>query len=78
MGIFTLSIETGNDAFAGAVGAEVARILTQLAYQVDAALPDDAQLVRRSEMAGGALRDFNGNVVGSWSYGVPATPPEAV
>jgi len=56
--MFTLEIATGNDAFATGtgVGAEVARILRDLADNVE----------ERSDDAEGLLRDYNGAKVGSW------------
>ncbi len=58
--MFTLKIETGNAAFAERAGEEIARILKNLAHD---AAPGLGELPDR-----GALRDVNGNTVGTWRY----------
>lgn len=54
--MFTLKIRTANDAFAGAPEMEVARILREVALQVE----------RGGVRADGIARDSNGNTVGTW------------
>lgn len=56
--MFTLKIETGNAAFENP--QEVARILKNLAHDAASELRDMADR--------GALRDANGNTVGTWRY----------
>ncbi len=57
--MFTLKIETDNEAFAdGNGGAEVGRILRRLADLIK-----DERLVL---VDGGKLMDVNGNSVGEW------------
>jgi len=51
--MFTLSIETDNDAFTN--GEEIARILKEVAIQLE------------NGKEFGTLRDVNGNKVGNWS-----------
>lgn len=51
----TISLETGNAAFDGGPGAEVARILQALAQRFADGAADD----------GDGLRDVNGNTVGT-------------
>jgi hypothetical protein len=59
---FTLTIETGNDAFVGSDGPP----------SVVDALEEAAQKVSDGH-TNGAIRDYNGNAVGSWTF----TPEEA-
>jgi hypothetical protein len=54
--MFSLTIETDNAAFDPDAGAELARILAELAGKLDP-LPGPAS---------GRLRDVNGNTVGRW------------
>lgn len=53
--MFTLTIDTSNDAFQPDPGPEVGRLLRQVVHEVEAGY--DAR----------PLRDENGNTVGSWS-----------
>ena len=53
--MFTLSIETENEAFTNGDGEEIARILKEVASQVE----------NGNEF--GTFRDINGNKVGNWS-----------
>jgi len=52
---FTVSIDTGNDAFEGDRDREIARILRKLADRLESCNPGE-----------GPLYDVNGNTVGSW------------
>lgn len=56
---FTLTIETGNAAFTGHPGDEIARILRHVADSLDIPLRDDERQ---------PVRDYNGNTVGRWEY----------
>jgi hypothetical protein len=51
--MFTLSIETDNDAFTN--GEEIARILKEVVIQLE------------SGKEFGTIKDINGNTVGDWS-----------
>ena len=53
--MFTLSIETENEAFTNGDGEEIARILKEVASQVE------------NGKEFGTLKDINGNKVGNWS-----------
>jgi hypothetical protein len=69
--MFSLTIETDNAAFSPDPGAELARILHELADKLDP-LPGQAGSAR--------LRDLNGNTVGRWEYELepddgPELPP---
>lgn len=57
---FTLNIETGNEAFTAAPGAEIARILRLIA---DSLTLSDIPLGSDEFHA---VRDINGNTVGRW------------
>jgi hypothetical protein len=57
--MFKLQIETGNAAFADDTGAELARILRELARRIE---------IGMHTSGGATVRDANGNKVGSWSY----------
>jgi hypothetical protein len=59
--MFSLKIATDNAAFEHPP-TEVARILTELAEKLNSReiLPYPGE--------GGKLRDFNGNVIGSWQF----------
>lgn len=63
--LFRLEIETGNAAFGEDTGAEIERILSDLAVQI-------GEDLNPSRGARGTLRDINGNTVGTWRY----TPDE--
>lgn len=54
---FTLTIETGNAAFEESRSAELARILTEVAYKVSSGQTD------------GTVLDINGNTVGKFTTG---------
>jgi hypothetical protein len=54
--MFTLKIETGNDAMR--TDADVARALRAVAAALEA----------QSQQARGTIRDDNGNTVGSWTF----------
>ena len=53
--MFTLSIETENEAFTNDESEEIARILKEVASQVE------------NGKEFGTFRDVNGNKVGNWS-----------
>ena len=53
--MFTLSIETENEAFTNGDGEVIARILKEVASQVE------------NGKEFGTFRDINGNKVGNWS-----------
>lgn len=57
--MFTVQIETSNAAFAESPGMEVASILGGLMPMLEDLSP--------TAVAGGVLRDVNGNRVGTWS-----------
>lgn len=62
--MFTLTIETDNAAFTGNPGAEVARILSDIAHYLTAGgvnISNDD----------GKVRDRNGNTVGNWELTGP-------
>lgn len=61
---FNLTIETGGAAFEEDPGAELRRILQDLASTARYVITDRAP----GGAANGNLRDANGNTVGSWSY----------
>lgn len=58
---FRMEIRCGNAAFEPVAGAEIARILRQLARKLDDMEVAEAPL-------GASLRDVNGNTVGDWSF----------
>jgi hypothetical protein len=58
--MFTLKISTANDAFDNE-GAELARILREVAHCFDNNSPGRGNNVRTS-----IIRDSNGNTVGKW------------
>ena len=58
--MFTLEIATDNDAFYEHAGTEIARILRDVADQVE----------DRTTAAEGLLRDVNGARVGTWRLDV--------
>lgn len=57
MARFTLEINTDNDAFLPIAGDELARILRQVAEQIEGC---------EAESIHGTCRDYNGNKVGSY------------
>ena len=52
--MFTLSIETENEAFTNGDGEEIARILKEVASQVE------------NGKEFGRITDINGNMIGNW------------
>lgn len=60
--MFKLNIETGNEAFTAAPGAEIARILRLIA---DSLTLSDIPLNSDKRQP---VRDINGNTVGRWEY----------
>jgi len=52
--MFTLSIETENDAFTNGESEEIARILKEVASQVE------------NGKDFGTITDINGNMIGNW------------
>ena len=58
--MFTLTIETDNEAFSADPGAEIARIMQTVGH----ALINAPSRVDTC----GKLRDINGNTVGKWEY----------
>ena len=57
---FDLALRSGNDAFVDCPSFETARILRELADDIEAS----------SNYCEGSLRDVNGNTVGSFSFEV--------
>ncbi|MES2295375.1 MAG: hypothetical protein V4527_18915 [Pseudomonadota bacterium] len=68
--MFRLNIQTGNAAFAGDPGAEVARIIRELAGHI-ASLSGDGNEIDD----GGNVFDRNGNRVGTWSLDTSEETP---
>lgn len=63
--IFTLSIHLGNDAMQ--TPADLALALRELADKV--AVPDSRETYAPALADSGAIRDVNGNTVGTWDIG---------
>lgn len=62
--IFNLEIEVSNAAFEDDCGAEIARILRDVADRIEGMIRYDA---KGRYIA--SIRDLNGNTVGKWSCG---------
>jgi hypothetical protein len=63
--MFTLKIETSNAAFADDPCGEVARILRELALDLEVGLLNEERL-EAGLLDEGSVRDLNGNKVGTW------------
>lgn len=61
--LFRLRFRTNNAAFCEGGGAEVARILREIA--------DEVESCGAPECADGPVRDINGNSVGEWDLSLP-------
>lgn len=61
MSKFTVVIDTDNSAFDECAGAELSRILTDVAYRVDL-------ISHRQRVKSQSIFDFNGNRVGQWKW----------